>query len=133
MDRFSRFCFVLTRVAARVAMALRRSPPRGTDILVPVTRGTDLTVSQDFNICTEVNAHFHGYIYSRDDYPALAGIAAVRAELRSSGAATESSVPTPMSSTRVIGNLTYVQSGSTWYQPESTGTSTSYVAVTPLR
>ncbi len=110
----------------------RTSVNRGSNTNVNVNRNTNVNVNRNVN----VNAGYHGGgCCYHDNYHPVATAVAVTAAVVVTAAVIGSIVNTvPPSCTSVIVNgLGYQQCGSTWYQPQFSGTSTTYVVVSAPR
>jgi Family of unknown function (DUF6515) len=100
---------------------------------VNVHGNTNVNVNRNVNVNTSY--HAGGYYGGGCCYHPAATAAAVAATAVATAAVVGSivhSIP-PSCSTVVVNGLTYSQCGSTWYQPQFSGTSTTYVVVNPPR
>lgn len=103
---------------------------------VNVNRNANVNVNRNVNVNVN-NNYYHGggYYGGGCCYHPVAVAAAVTATAVVTAAVVGSivySVP-PSCSTVVVNGLAYQQCGSTWYQPQFVGTTTTYVVVNPPR
>jgi len=100
---------------------------------VNVNRNTNVNVNRNVNVNVH-GGYYGGYYGGGCCYHPVATAAAVTATAVVTAAVVGSIVHSvPPSCTSVIVNgLAYQQCGSTWYQPQFSGTSTTYVVVNPL-
>jgi hypothetical protein len=98
-----------------------------------VNRNTNVNVNNNVNVNVNNNYNHGGYYGGGCCYHPIATAAAVTATVAVTAAVVGSIVNTvPASCVPVVVNgLTYQQCGSTWYQPQFVGSSTSYVVVAP--
>lgn len=107
-----------------------------------VNRNTNINRNTNVNVNRNVNVNVHnnyyrggGYYGGGCCYHPVAVAAAVTATAVVTAAVVGSivhSVP-PSCSTVIVNGLTYQQCGSTWYQPQFSGTTTTYIVVNPPR
>lgn len=98
-------------------------------------------VNVNRNVNVNVNNSYHGGYYGGGYYGGgccyhpVATAAAVTATAVATAAIVGSIVDRPPAGcvTQVINGLAYQQCGSTWYQPQMSGTSTTYIVVNPPR
>jgi hypothetical protein len=97
-------------------------------------RNVNVNSNRDVNIHRDVDIH-GGYYGGGCCYHPIATAAAVTATAMVTAAVIGSMVNTlpPSCSVVMINGLTYQQCGSTWYQPQFVGTSTTYVVVNAPR
>ena len=91
---------------------------------------SNTNVNRNVNVNTNVNVNVHGGYGGCCYHPvatAVAATAAVAVTAAVIGSVVHS-VP-PSCSVVVVSGLTYQQCGSTWYQPQFAGTSTTYIVV----
>jgi len=101
-----------------------------TNVNANVNRNAHVNVNRNVNV--NVNNEWHG---GGCCYHPVATAVAVTAAAVVTAAVVGSivhSVP-PSCSTVVVNGLAYQQCGSTWYQPQFAGTSTTYIVVNPPR
>ncbi len=104
---------------------------------VNVNRNANVNVNRNVNVDRDVNVNVHGGYYGGYGccYHPVATAAAVTATAKVTAAVVGSivhSIP-PSCSTVIVNGLTYSQCGSTWYQPQFVGTTTTYVVVNAPR
>ena len=93
-------------------------------------RNTNVNVNSHRNVNIDVDVdHHHGCCYH--DYHPVARATAVVATAAVIGSIV-TSIP-PSCTVVMVNGLTYQQCGSTWYQPQFVGTTTSYVVVAAPR
>ncbi|MDN0085215.1 hypothetical protein QU487_21130 [Crenobacter sp. SG2305] len=138
---------VCSALAIEPALAARRgggvSPPRpnaGAANRPPISSNTrnatmnnNVKVSREANVNVNKNVNIQGNNGWDDDYHPVATAVAVGAAAAVTAAVVGSVVHSiPPSCTPVmVGNVAYQQCGSTWYQPQYSGTSVQYVVVNP--
>jgi hypothetical protein len=100
-----------------------------------INRNTNINVNRNVNVNVNNSYHGGGYYYGGCCYHPVAVAAAVTATAVVTAAVVGSivhSVP-PSCTTVIVNGLAYQQCGSTWYQPQFVGTTTTYVVVNPPR
>ncbi|MDN0075437.1 hypothetical protein QU481_11095 [Crenobacter sp. SG2303] len=97
------------------------------------TMNNNVRVSREANVNVNKNVNVQGNNGWNDDYHPVATAAAVGATVAVTAAVVGNVVHSiPPSCTAVmVGNVAYQQCGSTWYQPQYSGTSVQYVVVNP--
>jgi hypothetical protein len=104
-----------------------------------VSRSTSVNRNQNVNVNVnrdvDVDVHGHGGYHGGCCYHPVARAAAVTATAAATAVVVGSIVSTlPPSCTTIVANgISYRQCGSTWYQPQLSGSSTTYVVVNPPR
>jgi hypothetical protein len=103
-----------------------------------VNRNVNVNVNRDVNVHGAYYGGYHGGYYGPccyHDYHPVATAAAVTATAMVTAAVIGSIVHTlPSGCTSVMVNgFAYQQCGSTWYQPQISGGSTTYIVVNPPR
>lgn len=100
-----------------------------------VNRNVNVNTRRDVDVHRDVDIDVHGGCCYHDDYHPVATAAAITATAMVTAAVIGSMVNTlPPSCTVVMVNgLTYQQCGSTWYQPQISGSSTTYIVVSSPR
>jgi hypothetical protein len=95
----------------------------------------NVNVNHNVNVNRDVDVHVHGGYYGGCCYHPVATAAAVTATVALTSAVIGSIVHTlPPSCTSVVVNgIGYQQCGSTWYQPQFSGSQTTYVVVNAPR
>jgi hypothetical protein len=100
-----------------------------------LNRNTNVNVNRNVNVNVNNNYHGGGYYGGGCCYHPIAAAAAVTATAVVTAAVVGSivhSVP-PSCSSVIVNGLAYQQCGSTWYQPQFSGTTTTYIVVNPPR
>jgi len=134
------FAVVLFAIAALLsgstlsAQRYRASAQTNVNRNVNVNRNANVNVNRNVNVNVN-NGYRGGYYGGGCCYHPVAAAAAVTATAVVTTAVVGSIVQSvPPSCTSVIVNgLAYQQCGSTWYQPQFSGTTTNYVVVNPPR
>jgi hypothetical protein len=100
-----------------------------------VNANQDVNASQDVNANQDVNVHRDIDVDVDRDYHPIATAAAVGTVPVATAAVVGSVVHSlPSACTAVqLGDITYQQCGSTWYQPQYSGTQLTYLVVNPPR
>jgi hypothetical protein len=102
-----------------------------------INRNTNVNqnVNVNRNVNVNVNSNYYGGGYSGCCYHPVATAAAVTATAVVTAAVVGSIVNTlpPSCSTVIVNGLAYQQCGSTWYQPQLSGSATTYVVVNAPR
>jgi len=96
-----------------------------------INRNTNVNVNRNVNVNVNNNYYRGGGYYGGCCYHPVAVAAAVTATAVVTAAVVGSivhSVP-PSCSTVIVNGLTYQQCGSTWYQPQFSGTTTTYIVI----
>jgi hypothetical protein len=127
----------LALVVGGPAQAAVRGSAR-TSVNRNYNRNTNVNVNRNVNVHRDVDVHVHGGYYGGccyHDYHPVATAAAVTATAMVTAAVIGSIVHTlPPSCTSVIVNgIGYQQCGSSWYQPQFSGSQTTYVVVNAPR
>jgi len=101
-----------------------------------INRNTNVNVNRNVNVNVN-NNYYHGggYYGGGCCYHPVATAAAVTATAMVTAAVVGSIVDRPPANagcvTQIVNGLSYTQCGSTWYQPQFSGTTTTYVVVNP--
>ena len=102
-----------------------------------VNRNVNVNQNVNVNRNVNVNTSYHGGAYYGGGccYHPVATAAAVTATAVATAAVVGSIVDRPPAGcvTQVINGLAYQQCGSTWYQPQMSGTTTTYIVVNAPR
>ena len=100
-----------------------------------INRNTNVNVNRDVNVHVDNNYYHGGYYGGGCCYHPVATAAAVTATAVVTAAVVGSIVHSlpPSCSTVIVNGFAYQQCGSTWYQPQLSGTTTTYVVVNPPR
>jgi hypothetical protein len=94
----------------------------------------NVNVNQNVNVNRNVDVNVHNNYYGGGCcYHPIATAAAVTATVAVTAAVIGSIVDKPPSGcvTTIVNGLAYQQCGSTWYQPQMNGTTTTYIVVNP--
>ena len=102
-----------------------------------VNRNVNVNQNVNVNRNVNVNTSYHGGAYYGGGccYHPVATAAAVTATAVATAAVVGTIVDRPPAGcvTQVINGLAYQQCGNTWYQPQMSGTTTTYIVVNPPR
>ena len=123
----------IAEAARNVSGSARTNVNRSTN--ANVNRNVNANVNRNINVDRDVDVDVHGGGWGGCCYHPVATAAAVTTAAVATAAVVGSiaySLP-PACSAVVINGLTYQQCGSTWYQPQFVGGSTTYVVVNPPR
>jgi hypothetical protein len=111
---------------------------RNTNANINSNKNVNANVNQNVNVNKNVNVNVHndvnvhgGYYGGGCCYHPVATAAAITATAIVVGSIVHS-LP-PSCSVVIVNGLTYQHCGSSWYQPQFVGTSTTYVVVNPPR
>ena len=131
--------FLLSDAAAFARAAVSRGSARtSVNRNVNVNRNANVNVNRNINVNRDVDVHVHGGYYGGGYgccYHPVATAAAVTATAMVTAAVVGSivhSIP-PSCTSVVVNGFAYQQCGSTWYQPQFAGTTTTYVVVNAPR
>jgi hypothetical protein len=115
--------------------SVNRNYNQNTNVNRNVNVNQNVNVNRNVNV--NVNNSYHGGYYGGGGccYHPVATAAAVAATAAVTAAVVGSIVDRPPAGcvTQVINGLAYQQCGSTWYQPQMSGTNTTYIVVNPPR
>ena len=106
---------------------------------VHANRNVNVNSNRNVNVNVDRDVHVHGGYYGGgccySSYHPVATAAAVTATAMVTAAVVGSIVNTVPAgcSTVVVNGFAYQQCGSTWYQPQISGSSTTYIVVNPPR
>ena len=124
--------------AKNVRSQSRTSVNRNTN--VNANRNVNVNSNRNVNVNVDRDVHVHGGYYGGggccyNSYHPVATAAAVTATAMVTAAVVGSIVNTVPSgcSTVIVNGFAYQQCGSTWYQPQISGSSTTYIVVNPPR
>jgi hypothetical protein len=101
-----------------------------------VNRNVNVNQNVNVNRNVNVNTNYHGDYYGGGCcYHPVATAAAVTAATVATAAVVGAIVDRPPAGcvTTVVNGLAYQQCGNTWYQPQMSGTTTTYIVVNPPR
>jgi hypothetical protein len=125
-----------TLLGQRGGRAVRSTANTNVNRSANVNRNVNQSVNVNRNVNVNVNNGYHGGYYGGGCcYHPVATAAAVTATAVVTSAVVGSivhSVP-PSCSSVIVNGLAYQQCGSTWYQPQFSGSSTTYVVVNAPR
>lgn len=123
------------RASAQSSVNSNRNVNGNRNVNANVNRNENINVNRNVNVNVNNNYHGGGYYGGGCCYHPVATAAAVTAAAVVTAAVVGSIVNSlpPSCSTVVVNGLAYQQCGSSWYQPQFSGTSTTYVVVNPPR
>jgi hypothetical protein len=126
------------RGSARTSVNRSGGANRSANVNRNVNVNQNVNVNRNVNVHHDVDVYHHGGYYGGccyHDYHPVATAAAVTATAMVTAAVIGSIVNTlPAGCTSIVVNgIGYQQCGSTWYQPQFSGTSTTYVVVNAPR
>lgn len=126
------------RGSARTSVNRSGSVNRNANVNRNVNVNQNVNVNRNVNVHHDVDVYHHGGYYGGccyHDYHPVATAAAVTATAMVTAAVIGSIVNTlpPSCTSIVVNGIGYQQCGSTWYQPQFSGTSTTYVVVNAPR
>jgi hypothetical protein len=126
------------RGSARTSVNRSGNVHRNANVNRNVNVNQNVNVNRNVNVHHDVDVYHHGGYYGGccyHDYHPVATAAAVTATAMVTAAVIGSIVNTlPAGCTSIVVNgIGYQQCGSTWYQPQFSGTSTTYVVVNAPR
>lgn len=127
------------RGSARTSVNRSGNVNRSANVNRNVNVNQNVNVNRNVNVHHDVDVHHYGGYYGGGccyhDYHPVATAAAVTATAMVTAAVIGSIVNTlPAGCTSIVVNgIGYQQCGSTWYQPQFSGTSTTYVVVNAPR
>ena len=108
---------------------------RNSNVNVNSNRNTNVNVNSNRNVNVDVDVHHHGGYYGgccyHDDYHPAAVITGAIVTAAVIGSIVNS-VPSGCS-TVIVNGFAYQQCGNTWYQPQISGSSTTYIVVNAPR
>jgi hypothetical protein len=108
-----------------------------------VNRNTNVNVNRNANVNVNRNVHVHGgyhggyhgggYYHDHDDGIGVGGAIAIGVAGMAVGSMITAAALPPSCSTVSVNGITYQQCGSTWYQPQYSGSQVNYIVVNPPR
>lgn len=104
-----------------------------------INRNANVNVNRNANVNVHrnVNVHggygYHGGGYYHDDGIGVGGAIAIGVAGMAIGSMITAAALPPSCSTVSINGITYQQCGSTWYQPQYSGSQVNYIVVNPPR
>lgn len=113
-----------------------RNVNRNTNINKNVNRNVNINRDRDVHIHGGYHGGYrHGYYHDHNDGIGVGGAIAIGvAGLAIGSIVTAASMPPPSScSMTTVNGITYQRCGSTWYQPQYSGSNVTYVVVNPPR
>jgi hypothetical protein len=131
----------LALVVCGPAQAAVRGSAR-TSVNRNYNRNTNVNVNRNVNVHRDVDVHVHGGYHGGyyggccyHDYHPVATAAAVTATAMVTAAVIGSMVHTlpPRCTSGIVNGIGYQQCGSSWYQPQFSGSQTTYVVVNAPR
>ena len=104
-----------------------------------VNRNTNVNVNRNANVNVNRNVNVHGgyhgggYYHDHDDGIGVGGAIAIGVAGMAIGSMITAAALPPSCSTVSVNGITYQQCGSTWYQPQYSGSQVNYIVVNPPR
>jgi len=104
-----------------------------------VNRNTNVNVNRNANVNVNRNVNVHGgyhgggYYHDHDDGIGVGGAIAIGVAGLAIGSMITAAALPPSCSTVSVNGITYQQCGSTWYQPQYSGSQVNYIVVNPPR
>jgi len=98
-----------------------------------------VNVNRNANVNVNRNVHVHGgyhgggYYHDHDDGIGVGGAIAIGVAGMAVGSMITAAALPPSCSTVSVNGVTYQQCGSTWYQPQYSGSQVNYIVVNPPR
>jgi len=96
-----------------------------------VNRNTNVNVNR--NVHVHGGYHGGGYYHDHDDGIGVGGAIAIGVAGMAIGSMITAAALPPSCSTVSVNGITYQQCGSTWYQPQYSGSQVNYIVVNPPR
>ena len=96
-----------------------------------VNRNTNVNVNRNVNV--HGGYHGGGYYHGHDDGIGVGGAIAIGVAGMAIGSMITAAALPPSCSTVSVNGMTYQQCGSTWYQPQYSGSQVNYIVVNPPR
>jgi hypothetical protein len=104
-----------------------------------VNRNANVNVNRNANVNVNRNVNVHGgyhgggYYHDHDDGIGVGGAIAIGVAGMAIGSMITAAALPPSCSTVSVNGITYQQCGSTWYQPQYSGSQVNYIVVNPPR
>jgi hypothetical protein len=104
-----------------------------------INRNTNVNVNRNANVHVNrnvnVNGGYHGggYYHNHDDGIGVGRAIAIGVAGMAIGSMITAAALPPFCSTVSVNGITYQQCGSTWYQPQYSGSQVNYIVVNPPR
>lgn len=109
-----------------------RNVNRGKDSNRNVNRNKNINVNKNVNVNVNKNYHGHGgYRYYDDDHHDVGVFVAGAVTGLVIGSIVKAASMPPSCSTTIVNGISYQQCGSTWYQPQYSGSQVNYIVVNP--
>jgi hypothetical protein len=123
------------RSSGRTSVSSNKNTNVNSNKNVNVNSNKNVNVNSNRNVNVDVDVNRGGYYGGGCCYHPVATAAAVTATAMVTAAVVGSMVNTlpPSCSMVVVNGFAYQQCGSTWYQPQIAGASTTYIVVNPPR
>jgi hypothetical protein len=100
---------------------------------VNVNRNANVNVNRNVNVHGGYGYHGGGYYHDHDDGIGVGGAIAIGVAGMAIGSMITAAALPPSCSTVSVNGITYQQCGSTWYQPQYSGSQVNYIVVNPPR
>jgi hypothetical protein len=98
-----------------------------------VNRNTNVNVNRNVNVHGGYHGGYHGNNYYHNDGIGVGGAIAIGVAGMAIGSMVTAAALPPSCSTVSVNGMTYQQCGSTWYQPQYSGSQVNYIVVNPPR
>ena len=105
-----------------------------------INRNANVNVNRNANVNVNRNVNVHGggyhgggYYHDHDDGIGVGGAIAIGVAGMAIGSMITAAALPPSCSTVSVNGITYQQCGSTWYQPQYSGSQVNYIVVNPPR
>jgi hypothetical protein len=103
-----------------------------------INRNANVNVNRNTNVNVNRNVHVHrgyhgGGYYDHNDGIGVGGAIAIGVAGMAIGSMITAAALPPSCSTVSVNGITYQQCGSTWYQPQYSGSQVNYIVVNPPR
>ena len=101
------------------------------NVNVNSNRNTNVNVNRDRDVDIDIDVDHHGGCCYHDDFHPVATVAAVAVTAAVVGSIVNANSMPPGCTTVMANGYAYQQCGNTWYQPQMSGSSTTYIVVNP--
>ena len=98
---------------------------------VNVNRNANVNVNRNVNVHGGYHGGYHGNNYYHNDGIGVGGAIAIGVAGMAIGSMITAAALPPSCSTLSVNGMTYQQCGSTWYQPQYSGSQVNYIVVNP--
>ena len=98
-----------------------------------INRTKNVNRNTNVNVNRNVHVHGGGYYHDHDDGIGVGGAIAIGVAGMAVGSMITAAALPPSCSTISVNGITYQQCGSTWYQPQYSGSQVNYIVVNPPR